>query len=736
MITGIVGGVTLVVKGHFYTTITANRKDTAELKACMEDTVKQLLEKNTTVDKPGMLLGKIQSGKTRAFIGIIALAFDNSYDMAIVLTKGTKALAQQTYERLKKDFADFTDDNDEVQIFDVLHVPGNLPPYVLRQKLIMVVKKEKNNLIRILKALMETYPDLGKKKLLIIDDEADFASIGFRNNAEEEIVEINTIAGQIDDLRKKVHQADYLQVTATPYSLYLQPEEYKNDSGNIIFKPNRPSFTTLLPIYDGYVGGDFYFRDSEEENSLASYVYESIDIEELPSLKKQDRRSFKVEDALTSDKIMMLRKGIMNFIVGACIRRIQQRKSGEKERKYCFVVHTEHGKEAHSWQEYIVNTIKDLLGESIKSNPDIISQLVKDAYDDLAKSLKLVPGPIPQYDEVLNEVTASIKEGYLYINTVNSDKEVQQLLDAKGQLKLATPFNIFIGGQILDRGITIENLIGFYYGRRPQRFQQDTVLQHSRMFGNRKIEDLAVTRFYTAQNIHDVMKRINEFDSGLREEFEKSGQEAGIVFIYKDQNNRIVPCSPNKILLSATTTLKPFKRVLPYGFQTDYKTSLKDILNTLDRNIEELNKAANKDLPFLIDLSQAEFIIDNIHKMLFFEEGYEWDFEAFKASLEFLSKNTKNPNHQGKVWCLIRTNRNISRFKTTGHGEYSNAPDTAQTEGVIARQTAVDIPMLMLFRQNGDKNKGWMGSSFWWPVLFAPRDTKTCIFASQLLEAE
>lgn len=82
----------MVTKGHFYNQVTENRKDSIELKTCMENTVKQLLEKDTTIDKPGMLLGKIQSGKTRAFIGIIALAFDNGYDMAIILTKGTKFL--------------------------------------------------------------------------------------------------------------------------------------------------------------------------------------------------------------------------------------------------------------------------------------------------------------------------------------------------------------------------------------------------------------------------------------------------------------------------------------------------------------------------------------------------------------------------------------------------------------------------------------------------------------------
>jgi len=724
----------MVVKGHFYNTLTNNRKDSPELKKCIEDTVKQLLEKDTTIDKPGMLLGKIQSGKTRAFIGIIALAFDNGYDMGIVLTKGTKALAQQTYERLKIDYVDFIDDNDEIQIFDVLHVPQNLPKYVLRQKLVMVVKKEKNNLDRIIKALMNTYPDLGKKKLLVVDDEADFASIGFRNNPQEGIVEMNKIARQIDELRKKVLQADYLQVTATPYSLYLQPEEYKDEIGNVIFKPTRPAFTVLLPIYDGYVGGDFYFIDSKEKNSLASYVYESISLEELTSLKKQDRRSFKVEEALTSKRIVMLRQGIMNFITGACIRRIQQRRIDEKASKYCFVVHTEHGKQAHSWQEYIVNTMKERLVCSIKEDPDILSALVKNAYVDLRRSLDLTPSYIPNYEDVINEVIESLKEDYLMINTVNSDREVQQLLDSKGQLKLTTPLNIFIGGQILDRGITIENLIGFYYGRRPQKFQQDTVLQHSRMFGNRNTNDLAVTRFYTAHYIHEAMKRIHEFDTGLREEFERGGQEAGVVFIYKDCNNKILPCSPNKILLSSTTTLKPNKRMLPYGFQTGYKTNIKSTLEVLDKTINGLRITTNDEKPCLIDTSIAEMIIDNINKMLIFEPGYEWDVEAFKACLQFLSNNSFEPSTRGRAWCLVRTNRNASRLKTTGHGEYFDAPDTAKTEGAIARQYAIDAPLLMLFRQNGHKEKGWMGSPFWWPVLIAPRNTRTCIFTSKLVE--
>ena len=102
----------------------------------MEETVTKLLANQTSMDRPGMLLGKIQSGKTRAFIGIVALAFDNGYDMAIILTKGTKVLAQQTYQRLRSDFAEFIE-SDDIQLFDIMNIPENLPPYILGKKIIM-----------------------------------------------------------------------------------------------------------------------------------------------------------------------------------------------------------------------------------------------------------------------------------------------------------------------------------------------------------------------------------------------------------------------------------------------------------------------------------------------------------------------------------------------------------------------------------------------------------------------
>ena len=314
---------------------------------------------------------------------------------------------------------------------------------------------------------------------------------------------------------------------------------------------------------------------------------------------------------------------------------------------------------------------------------------------------------------------------------VNSEKEVEQLLDRKGQLKLRTPLNIFIGGQMLDRGITIENLIGFYYGRRPNKFQQDTVLQHSRMYGNRSKSDLAVTRFYTEIEVYESMKRINEFDNALRNAFLSGANDKGVIFIIKYISNKIVPCSPNKILISTTTTLKPYKRLLPVGFQTDYKSNIKNVINWLDEHIEEQTHNIDNVDPFLIDLNTAKILIEEINKTFIFEKGYEWDIKAFLASMEYLVNIQGSDN---KIWCLIRKERNLKRIKEDGG--FSDAPDTPKNEGAIAKQTPINKPILMLFRQNGNEELGWRGSPFWWPVLMAQKNIQTVIFASDINDLE
>lgn len=729
-------------KGIFYNTLTEKRGDSDALKACMEGTVLDLLESDTNTKKPGVLLGKIQSGKTRAFIGIIALAFDNDYDVAIVLTKGTTALSEQTTQRLKEleGGLGLFEEKNQIQIHDIMSFPDNLPKFVLSQKLVLVSKKEDDNLKRVLKNISEIYPSLQDKKTLIIDDEADFASISFQKEKDTGLVKQRTIARQIDDIRSKINQSDFLQVTATPYSLFLQPDD--NDGSDGIFLPQRPAFTRILPTYSAYIGGKYYFIDSEDNESAASHVYEELPISELEilavkkTLGRADRRSLKIEDVFISDHTRTLRKSIVNFIVGGCIRRLQQKQSGYPMEHYSMVIHTDIHNVSHSWQEEIVKKLNEELIIISKDNKDLFRKLIEEAYNDLRSSIDIDGFYIPKLDTVLESVSESLKNGMLFVQTVNAKGDIKSLLDAKGQLKLWAPLNIFIGGQILDRGITIKNMIGFFYGRNPGRFQQDTVLQHSRMYGARSKEDLSVTRFYTTRNIYETMRQINEFDEALRQEIERmieSGSTNGLVyFLRKDASGKLVPCSPNKLMLSKITTLKPYKRLLPIGFQTDFKSNIGDNIKRLDDKISELNPERSDYC--MITIEQALDLIDEIEKTLIFEEdGYEWDVKTHKSCLEHLSANSLNPEQKGKVWMLIRTNRNISRIKPTGG--FSDQPDNPETDHPTAKKYAIDTPVLMLFRQNGDKENLWRGSPFWWPVIMTPLNTYTTIFASETMNS-
>lgn len=726
----------------FYDLLCEKRKDDQNLQACIKQTVEKLISSDTSAKTPGILLGKIQSGKTRAFIGIIAMVFDNNYDFAVVLTKGTKPLSEQTLQRLNSDFKEFKYDK-LMQIYDIMSFPKNLTKYELNQKLIIVAKKEINNLKKINNFLSETYPDLKEKKLLIIDDEADFASLSFHKNKETGEIGQGAIANKIDELRDKVAQSDFLQVTATPYSLYLQPDNYDGDS--ILYLPKRPAFTEILPEYDNYVGGDYYFLESEDEASPACCLYKELPLEEVELLKvnkrlgRADRRSFRIEEFFTSPSLTLLRSAIMNFIVGGCIRRLQQEKIGKKKEDYAFLIHTEIARISHSWQEEIVTRLSDKLSKISQDSQEMLNQLISDSYNDLKKSIGLSKSYYKELSELslpaLEEVQASVKDALdqemLLVQKVNSDEDVKALLDESGQLRLRTPLNIYIGGQILDRGITIKNLIGFYYGRSPKRFQQDTVLQHSRMYGARPKEDLAVTRFYTTGIIYETMKKINEFDNALREAFFKGAQKNGIYFIRKDAMDKIVPCSPNKIIFSDITTLKPYKRLLPIGFNTDFKTNIKKEIMELDSLINELFGGQIKSDPIQVDIDVAINILDKIYKTFIFEKHYSWDIKSHKASLEFLSKETDNSIQHGKVWLLARLGRNNKKLRENSI-RYFDAPDTSHIEGKIARDFAIDIPMLMLFRQEGLKKQGWMDSSFWWPVIYPPKNTHITIFSSDI----
>lgn len=706
--------------------LTQSGRYSSEDKTCIESVVSQLTKQKTSEARPGMLLGKIQSGKTKTFMAIIGLAFDNHFDIAVILTKGTKALAKQTYARVKQEFATHVNE-DRLQVFDIMTIPGSLTRYELDQKLVFIVKKQVDNLDRLIELLCVKYPQLANRRVLVVDDEADYASVGFRKSEGE--IEANTTTYQLETLRQRVPKAAFLQVTATPYALYLQPTDLivKDQA----FRPVRPAFTELVPVHPNYIGSDYYFEHSQEDTSLSSYLYCPLTSEELQALRKQDGRKIKVNDILASKAIHGLRAAVCNFLIGACIRRLQDAEYGKSPKKFSFLVHTEAGKEAHAWQEKVVEALVQTLADCSEDDPVSIQPLLLNAYQELKPSVEMLGKHLPSFAKTFELAQKMLADGSVMITKVNSEKDIESLLADDGQLRLRTPLNIFIGGQILDRGITIANLIGFYYGRKPNVYQQDTVLQHSRMFGFRPKEDLAVTRFYTEPTIYAAMQRMHESDVALREQIANQGDQ-DVVFIQKDKSGAVIPCSPNKVMLSNTTTLKPFKRILPVGFQTIAKSKLQPITERIDKELDKLKPNADFDAPFQITLDQALGLLDQIAPTfeMLEDEGYEFDWAAARSALTYLAGLAKDPADRDKVWCLVRKDRNISRRVAVGsHAQYADAPDSTKTEGKLRKQYSIDQPMLALIRQNGKLEDDWRGAPFYWPVISAQENAQTTIFS-------
>ncbi len=393
------------------------------------------------------------------------------------------------------------------------------------------------------------------------------------------------------------------------------------------------------------------------------------------------------------------------------------------------IVHVETAKSAHAWQHRVTQEILDQMKAAVIDRAPIADSLIDDAILDLRRSVEAEGMAVPERQELVNEIRAAFEKGAVATEKVNSDNDVEALLDENAELKLRTPYNVFIGGQILDRGITVPNLLGFYYGRSPKKMQQDTVLQHARMYGARPRSDLAVTRLYTTAPNHAALRRIHEFDTALREAFMKGAHERGVAFILKDVTGRVAPCAPSKVLMSDLTPLRPGRAYLPVGFQTKARTTIARTIETVDRLIP--TAATDVDRPLKISTDAAIEIVGLIKTTLDDSEVEPFDWKAMVGAIEYYSRIAAPEADRGNCWILAATNRDISRVRAGGR--FSNAPHTKQQEAIVS-SLGDRLPILMLFRQNGLAENGWRDAPFWWPVLFPPIRSAPAVFAASVAD--
>ena len=745
----------------FGTMAAHNKFMTPEKEKVVREMTDQLMMEGENATQPCLLLGKVQCGKTDTFLSIMGLCFDRGIDVAVVMTKGTNTLTKQTIERLNKDFRFFKNDGTYGQkvviyIYDILDLykRGGLSDYQLNDpanKFIIVCKKENTNLKDLIE-LFENSEILRRKKVLVCDDEADFASRAYYQRKGE--LSLLRIAEHIEKFVTLPAFCRYMQITATPYSLYLQPDGTVQLRDGQEASPWLPRYTGLVPIHDKYIGGKQYYVDSQEGEiddegifhpaNMYGCLYQPVDQICIDILSA--RNEFYLESRAHSENLDSLNFAVVSYLFAAAVRTIQTKKKSNKKYYSSCLIHCEINKHKHAWQEELITEIIEDIKQAFlhKANSDLhILDLESDAYESLKLSNELgnrqglINEKFPTFAEVEAEVKRILEYNDYTINVVNSEEpgKVATMLNDKGHLRLEQALNFFIGGSILDRGITIDNMLCFFYGRDPKKFQMDTVLQHARMYGARDKEDMACTRFFTTPDIYDVLKTMNVFDDYLYQYLKAhrdTVQTDDFTSMVIGYDKRISPSAQNKYTPANTKVLKPYQRTYPVGFQTIEPTEN----NKLTKKIEEIlqhaveGKKANEDGFYLVHYNDVVEILSLIRESYTYATEYnnvglEWDINDMVTPLEHLTYDT-----DGMVLVTVRGDRNLSRERENifdKRGRFIDAPE-AGGEIKIDKKNAIDRPVLVLLKQNGSKDLGWRGTAFYWPVLTTPQNMNAGIF--------
>jgi len=467
--------------------------------------------------KKGLVMGYVQSGKTANYISLINKSADVGYKLIILIAGIHNNLREQTQKRINEGF--IGKDNLTGQPIGVglttneKRFPGSLTstlndfkktnlqslgidPKDYREPIILVIKKNYSTLNNIIDWLKRTITDtedkLSSYPLLIIDDEADNASI----NTQKDPNEATKINKQIREILNMFDRRCYLGYTATPFAnIFINPEVEDTKIGEDLFPED---FIIALEAPSNYIGAKTIFLEESEE------ILREIDDNE-PCLPVKHPKDFSVNCLPDT-----LYKSIYLFLLSGAIKRLR----GIKNRHHSMLINV-------SFRIDIQEQIKNILIEDVPTVLRLIKYNHKKALEEILKNdiLKLIYQLwLDEYNskednfsfqDILAEITKH--ESLIKVLVINSKNEPLRYDDYK-----ESGLNVIaIGGYSLSRGFTLEGLTISYFLRNTQMY--DTLLQMGRWFGYRDgYKDLC--RVYMREEAMDWYGYIAEVVEELKEE--------------------------------------------------------------------------------------------------------------------------------------------------------------------------------------------------------------------------
>lgn len=270
----------------------------------------------------------------------------------------------------------------------------------------------------------------GVEGVVVIDDEADYASPNSKVNKGER-TRINSLIAQI-----LKNEGTYIGVTATPARLDLN-NTFENDS----------KYWVDFPPHANYTGQDIFFPIEgpiKYQRALIS------DAGADPKYARQALFSFLVNVAYLNSHI------------------------NSHEQCYSFLVHTSGKKIDHKSDWGVIHkaldTLVDRSGADFERYTKKIWELARDRYSDA------------DADNLTAYVLENISRNEIIV--LNSERDWKN--NSTGATNPKSLFTIIIGGNIVSRGVTLNNLLSMFFTRDVKhKIQQDTYIQRARMFGSR-----------------------------------------------------------------------------------------------------------------------------------------------------------------------------------------------------------------------------------------------------------
>lgn len=496
------------------------------------------------ISKKGLVVGQVQSGKTANYTGLVCKAADAGFNLIIVLAGTYNNLRSQTQLRLDEGFLGFDTQFERVRTRETTKIGVGLIPgfddaiansyttnfergdftrraantagfnFNAPQPALLVVKKNSTVLKR-LNIWLNTHSENGiinNKSLLMIDDEADNASIN--TNASND--DPTTINRYICSILNKFNRTAYVGYTATPFANIFIPQ----DDSNLFPR----DFIINLPSPSTYIGPDKVFGTSltpdDTNDDLLPIVVPINDFATfIPNKHKKDD----VKPSL-SDVPESLRLAIKCFIVTCAIRNLR----GQEHKHNSMLIHVSR---FQSWQNHIkdlVTRVFNYYKQEIEVGDNMVLEELRKVFEEdngTYKSYKTTTQTISdsrfkdiddslvihKWEDVKSQLYKAVQK--IAVKSINgSSKDALTYYDNKDEGISV----IAIGGDKLSRGLTLEGLSVSYFLRASKMY--DTLMQMGRWFGYRSgYVDLC--RLFTSSELNEWYRHITLASEELREEF-------------------------------------------------------------------------------------------------------------------------------------------------------------------------------------------------------------------------